>query len=324
MILKKNAKDFLRYYKDSLAGKGLEIKYFNCQIGGELCAELINNSWFVQFITNKNLNPQHKKISIFSVNGSRLSVFLNRSDIKLFYTFENVHVYLSPWRLYEDLMLKDKRINLSIGFDYLDNYKYIRFPYWITTMLQPTDSLNSIQNIINSIEGNKNSINREKFSAFICRLDYFGDRAKFADLVAQINPINFPGNFRHNDDSLQKNYNDDKIEYLKQFKFNLCPENSDNNGYVTEKIFDAIKAGCIPIYWGSENNPEPEILNQSRILFLKLDEDNTDVINKIKFLNENPQAYQEFVNQTVFQPNAAEHIYGFFERLEIKLKEILH
>jgi hypothetical protein len=191
-------------------------------------------------------------------------------------------------------------------------------------MFQPTDSLNSIQNICNSIEGIKNNINREKYCAFICRYDYFGDRAKFADLVAQINPINFPGNFRHNDDSLQINYNDDKIEYLKQFKFNLCPENSDNNGYVTEKIFDAIKAGCIPIYWGSENKPEPEILNQSRILFLKLNGDNTDVINKIRFLNENPQAYQEFVNQPVFQPNAAEQIYGYFERLEDKLKEILH
>ena len=25
------------------------------------------------------------------------------------------------------------------------------------------------------------------------------------------------------------------------------------NGYVTEKIFDAFKAGCVPVYWGAEN-----------------------------------------------------------------------
>jgi hypothetical protein len=25
------------------------------------------------------------------------------------------------------------------------------------------------------------------------------------------------------------------------------------NGYLTEKIFDSFKAGCVPIYWGAEN-----------------------------------------------------------------------
>ena len=74
----------------------------------------------------------------------------------------------------------------------------------------------------------------------------------------------------------------------------------------------------------SESKPEPEILNQRRILFLKLNEDKTDVINKIRFLNQNPQTYQESVNQHVFQRNAAELICEFFERLEINFKEIIH
>lgn len=323
MILKKIAKDFRRYYRDSLAGKGLDIKYFNCQIGGELCAELINNSWFVQFILNKKLNLRHKKISIFSVNGSRLSIFLNKSDIKLFYTFENVHVYQSPWELYKDQLLQDKRIKLSIGFDYIDHPKYIRFPYWIVTMFQPNDTLNSILNTCKNIEDNRNNSVREKFCAFICREDYFGDRAKFADIISEIDSLHFPGKFRHNDDELITSFNDNKIEYLRQFKFNLCLENSDNNGYVTEKIFDAIKAGCIPIYWGSENRPEPEILNQDRILFLKLNGDNSEVLKKINLLNTDPKAYTEFINQPIFQPNASEKIYVFFELLENKLMLII-
>ena len=41
-----------------------------------------------------------------------------------------------------------------------------------------------------------------------------------------------------------------KIEWLKQYKFNMCFENSSSPGYLTEKLFDAFEAGCIPIYWG--------------------------------------------------------------------------
>ena len=43
-----------------------------------------------------------------------------------------------------------------------------------------------------------------------------------------------------------------KTETLKQYKFSICYEGaSDQNGYVTEKIFGSMAAGCIPIYWGA-------------------------------------------------------------------------
>lgn len=45
-----------------------------------------------------------------------------------------------------------------------------------------------------------------------------------------------------------------KKEVLKQYKFALCYENMQNaRGYVTEKIFDCMIAGCVPIYWGAAN-----------------------------------------------------------------------
>lgn len=43
-----------------------------------------------------------------------------------------------------------------------------------------------------------------------------------------------------------------KLEVLKDYKFSICYENGkDVPGYITEKIFDSMAAGCIPIYWGS-------------------------------------------------------------------------
>lgn len=45
-----------------------------------------------------------------------------------------------------------------------------------------------------------------------------------------------------------------KIKLLSNFKYSICFENSaDNNGYISEKIFDCFKAKCVPIYWGSSN-----------------------------------------------------------------------
>ena len=46
----------------------------------------------------------------------------------------------------------------------------------------------------------------------------------------------------------------DKTAFLQQHKFCVCYENTKElPGYVTEKIFDCFKAGCIPIYWGAPN-----------------------------------------------------------------------
>ena len=47
---------------------------------------------------------------------------------------------------------------------------------------------------------------------------------------------------------------DQKVDVLKQYKFCLCYENTANvPGYITEKIFDCMIAGCVPIYWGAPN-----------------------------------------------------------------------
>ena len=45
-----------------------------------------------------------------------------------------------------------------------------------------------------------------------------------------------------------------KEEVLKQYKFCVAYENSKHvTGYITEKIFDCLEAGTVPIYWGADN-----------------------------------------------------------------------
>ncbi|MDE3091886.1 MAG: hypothetical protein KGJ80_21140, partial [Chloroflexota bacterium] len=46
-----------------------------------------------------------------------------------------------------------------------------------------------------------------------------------------------------------------KAETLGRYNFAICFENSILKGWITEKIFDCMHAGTIPIYWGA-----PDIL----------------------------------------------------------------
>jgi hypothetical protein len=43
----------------------------------------------------------------------------------------------------------------------------------------------------------------------------------------------------------------DKNQFLMDYKFCLCFENTYHDGYTTEKLLEAKLFGCIPIYWGN-------------------------------------------------------------------------
>lgn len=45
-----------------------------------------------------------------------------------------------------------------------------------------------------------------------------------------------------------------KWDVLPNYRFSVCYENiRDEPGWITEKIFDSMRAGCVPIYWGAPN-----------------------------------------------------------------------
>ena len=54
-----------------------------------------------------------------------------------------------------------------------------------------------------------------------------------------------------------------KWDVYPHYRFGSCYENIRGEpGYVSEKIFDCMRAGCVPIYWGASNIQEyvdPEI-----------------------------------------------------------------
>jgi hypothetical protein len=293
-------------------------KYFENM---ELCGEF--NESLVKLISQRIPKDlwERKDIALFSPY-AHPSVFRdNKCAYKFFYTQENTHVRKSRWQKWEKCYKWRKAPTLTLGFDYVEQENAMRFPYWLEAAFEIKATKASVEERVKQYNY-ADLTNRNKVCAFVCRYDYFGDRAQIADLVERVMPVSYPSDFLHNDDDMRGKYKNDKITYLRDFQFNLCPENSNNKGYVTEKIFHAIMAGCVPIYWGNEGYPEPEILNPKAIIYLDKAHPE-EGLALLKKLHEDLKAYEEFASQPRFLPGAAEKIYAYYERLDAKLKEIL-
>ena len=280
-----------------------------------------NDTWIPDFITQRIGYSCPSSIACFTVNTYPEIIKWNRHQHRLLYIAENVHVPYSHWAQFADIHHQAFAPDLTIGFDRDNSDNYIRFPYWIVDNFSPLATHAEIKTFVEQYNCSRLT-NREHFCAFICRYDYFGDRALMADIVESVAPLSYPSDFRHNDDRMRKECKNDKIAYLNSFRFNLCPENSNNAGYVTEKIFHAVKARCVPVYWGNEGFPETNILNKDAIIYLDR-EHPEEALSLIRLLETNPKAYAEFASQPRFVPHAADEIYAYYERLENKLNSIL-
>ncbi|KAF7810969.1 glycoprotein 3-alpha-L-fucosyltransferase A [Senna tora] len=84
----------------------------------------------------------------------------------------------------------------------------------------------------------------------------------------------------------------DKVEALKRYKFSLAFENSNEEDYVTEKFFQSLVAGSVPVVVGAPNiqdfAPAP-----GSLLHIKELQDAESVAKTMKRLAEDPEAYNQ-------------------------------
>ncbi len=100
-----------------------------------------------------------------------------------------------------------------------------------------------------------------------------------------------------------------KLEVLSKYCFSVCFENLRLDGYITEKLFDCLYSGCIPLYWGAEDIdkfiPEDSYINVNNFASL---EDAIDFAIKMpniarermrfsgkKFINNHHRTYTESI-----------------------------
>jgi hypothetical protein len=92
-----------------------------------------------------------------------------------------------------------------------------------------------------------------------------------------------------------------KLAFIRDYRFVISFENSSHPGYTTEKLIEPLLTGAIPIYWG---NPDvAQEFNTDRFLIAQDAANDSQLIDKILAIDENPELALPYLRQPVFPNN---------------------
>lgn len=278
-----------------------------------------DNNWLVLFL-RKNFPDNKKRVAFFGPLGKPFFLRKKMDCRKVFFSAEDVdhprtkiHLFYGnyglPW------------VDLGLGFGEREESNYLRFPYWLTTTFAPDSTPDDISRRIKEI--NTGEYEKTQECVLVDSHDKKGTREMILRDVQRVMDVKLPGRWKNNTRDLWDKYNDDKYEYVKTFKFNICAENDNTPNYVTEKLFDAFICGCVPLYYGADNNPEPGIINREAVVFWNRDGDNSANLELVERLNTNSKDFVDFMHQPKILPYGEEWIIGRFEGLKEHFRRLL-
>ena len=280
--------------------------------------------WFTKFII-ENIDEvkivkytENPDILFASVNGNINNVINLNAKCKVFFYGENLNRY-PPYN--NDTILQNT-FDLIVGFRYTNlDKKILRFPLWL--MYYDYYNFKNNMNIITYIE-NKYIENIKKnktiFASIVARHDREGQRTKLCNALSKyesiigLGKIMSPADFRNNTKKIGCS-SQDKINYISQGIYNICPENSVYEGYYTEKIFQAFEGGTIPIYWAIDL-PEKGLINENKYCFCNINNEK-QFHDSIENAIMNPKSYLE---GNIFTENAVNIIQKYYDDLRDNIK----
>ena len=120
--------------------------------------------------------------------------------------------------------------------------------------------------------------------------------------------------FRNGDDSRNQLI---KYNVLAPYRFCMAYENTNKLGYVTEKLFQAKTAGCIPIYWGNEMVFED--FNKDCFIYANNFNTTGDLLEYVKTVDQNEELYNKIHSSKMFNYDLNQ----FYDNLKKQIKEMI-
>lgn len=312
------------------------INVYKCHIPGKN-NNFINDEYDIDSYCffKKMLASAHKSKSISLTNDKPSIVFssvyglqkpTDKSAMKIFYNGESKQRY--AYYANVDMILKS--YDYFIGFDVPTNNRMFRLPYWMTMFDFYKGKASKCLNILS--DKTRFNIEEKKLGCvMIATTDFNSLRSSFVFKCFE-NGIKVlcPSKICNNTQPMQVGREGDKgvhffhgkMDYLKKFKIEICFENTNEYGYVTEKIFGALMTGCIPVYWGSsfEGLIEGDIINMDRVLYLMQDLSNLEqILQQIHKLVTDEQYYETFFNKPIFKENAKDILINHLNNFQLFL-----
>ena len=171
-----------------------------------------------------------------------------------------------------------------------------------------------------------NSPKRKKFCAAVISnniiTDYF--RLEFIEELNKYKNIDMGGSYKNN-----VGYIKNKIKFLSSYKFSIAMENTEGNGYLSEKIIESFMSGTIPIYYG--DYMVDEYINTKSYILIRDKNDMLKKIDYIKKIDNNDELYEKILKENIFIDNyfkekieneRIEFLYHIFDQDKKKAKRI--
>ncbi len=158
-------------------------------------------------------------------------------------------------------MCRQNNIQLQLGFSRKAvGPNYMRLPLWLMSINWfGADNNRLVNPRIMPLEACVNphkKVEREKFCAFVVTNPGNAKRNAALDILGLVGHVDSAGRYKNNvgGDIFAGlgggGGEEKKVRFLENYRWNITYENSMGEGYVTEKLFHAKVAGCVPIYWG--------------------------------------------------------------------------
>jgi hypothetical protein len=266
-----------------------------------------NSNWFNllfrDLLNDKEINfnstPEEADLILGATFGNTIETIKNNKAVKIFYTGEN-----KP----PDLL----NYHYSLSFDFHDyGGKNFRLPHWylyINWWNEPNFSHAEIKRSDLSHQWDVDELwNRQYFCSIVIG-NPVQNRLEVANKLNEYKAVHGFGAVFNN------SFAGSKIELLKNFKYNICFENTSSNGYITEKLLEAKVAGCLPIYYGHKSVAKD--FNENCVINYLNFRDAESVAYHIKKIDTNKDLFAEFVSRPLFnvQPNL-DTLYVFLKKI---------
>ena len=143
-----------------------------------------------------------------------------------------------------------------------------------------------------------NSPKRTKFCAAVISNKYWTDyfRLEFIEELNKYKQVDMGGRYKNNVGCIKN-----KINFLSTYKFSIAMENTEGNGYLSEKIIESFISGTIPIYYG--DYMIDEYINPKSLILIRGKNDMFKKINYIKKIDNNDELYEKILRENIFIDN---------------------
>ena len=166
----------------------------------------------------------------------------------------------------------------------------------------------------------KNPI-RKKFCAALISNNIITDnfRVNFINELNKYKVIDMRGIYKNNVGHIKN-----KLEFLSLYKFSIAMENTEGDGYISEKILDAFLSGTIPIYYG--DYMLDEYINPETFILIRGKKDIKAKIEYIKKIDNNNELYKNILKKKIFLKNVylreqlKKEFIEFFEHIVVQNK----